>query len=82
MPWAGFFATLDWLLWKNRCTTTFKGAATALGPDSFDHSQGQVVVCSVDSARLGTGKSTAERDPHHCQHRLDIPARGLDDFEC
>ncbi|CAL1404047.1 unnamed protein product [Linum trigynum] len=30
MPWAGFFATSVWLLWKNRCTTTFKGLSPSL----------------------------------------------------
>ncbi|CAL1397034.1 unnamed protein product [Linum trigynum] len=38
MSWAAFFSVASWLLWKNRCTSSFRGSSSALSPPSLEYS--------------------------------------------
>ncbi|CAL1408401.1 unnamed protein product [Linum trigynum] len=38
MSWAAFFSVASWLIWKNRCTTCFKGPRSDLSPPSLEFS--------------------------------------------
>ncbi|CAL1393636.1 unnamed protein product [Linum trigynum] len=66
MCWAAFFSMAAWLIWKNRCTTVFKGIGVALSSSSLTHSiMAKTILWNeawhTPTLRLDGGKGLATR---------------------